>query len=103
MRWEGRRVQGLDYRGETLSAYRARQRKIPGWIVLFRENFAVNMRSYRKQTNEIVLGGFCVFSFSNFTFGFYGFHPKRVKNNSIRFLNWRAEENLAVNIRFSGK
>ena len=40
--------------------------------------------------------GFCLFSFSNFTFGFHGFHLKKLKN-SIQFLNWRAEENLAVN------
>ena len=41
--------------------------------------------------------GYCAFSFSNLTFGVYGFHLKKVKNNSIRFLNWRAGETLLVN------
>ena len=47
--------------GETLSAH---------------ENFSVNKRVRRKQTIEIVLRGF---SFSNFTFGFHGFHLKKLK------------------------
>ena len=62
--------------GETLSAHSARPRKMPGWIVPFRENFFVNKRVSRRQTIEIVLRGFCLFSFSNFTFGFHGFHLK---------------------------
>ena len=57
----------------------ARPRKIPGWIVPVRENFSVNKRVCRKQTIEIVLRGFCLFSFSNFTFGFHGFHLKKLK------------------------
>ena len=49
---------------------------MPGWIVHVRENFSVNKRVCRKQTIEIVLRGFCLFSFSNFTFGF---HRKKLK------------------------
>ena len=44
-----------------------------------RENFSVNKRVCRKQTIEIVLRGVCLFSFSNFTFGFHGFHLKKLK------------------------
>ena len=44
-----------------------------------RENFSVNKRVCRKQTIEIVLRGFCLFSFSKFTFGFHGFHLKKLK------------------------
>ena len=68
---------------------RARPRKMPGWIVSVCENFSVNKRVCRKQTIEIVLRGFCLFSFLNFTFGFHGFHLKK--------LNWRPGENLVVN------
>ena len=36
--------------------------------------------------------------FSTFTFAFNGFHlKKKVENESICFMNWRAEENLVVN------
>ena len=56
----------------------ARPRKMPGWIVPFRENFSVNKRVSRRQTIEIVLRGLCLFSFSNFTFGFHGFHLKKL-------------------------
>ena len=57
----------------------ARPRKMPGWIVPVRENFSLNKRVCRKQTIEIVLiKGFCLFSFSNFTFGFHGFHLKKL-------------------------
>ena len=66
--------------------------KMPGWIVPVRENFSVNKWVCRKETIEIVLRGFCLFSLSNFTFGFHGFHLKELK-----FLNWRPEENLVVN------
>ena len=34
--------------GQTLSAHSARPRKIPGWLVLVRENTSVNKRAYRK-------------------------------------------------------
>ena len=44
-----------------------------------RENFSVNKRVCRKQTVEIVSWGFCLFSFSNFTFDFHGFHLKKLK------------------------
>ena len=65
--------------GETLSAHSARPRKMPGGIVPVRENVSVNKRVCRKQTVEIVLRGFCLFSFSNFTFGFHGFCLKILK------------------------
>ena len=35
-------------RGETLSGNGAHPRKIPGWIILFRENISVNKRVCRK-------------------------------------------------------
>ena len=61
------------------SAYSARPRKIPGWIVLVRENISVNKRAYRKSTIEILLRRFlCAFLF-NFTYGFHGFHLKKLK------------------------
>ena len=63
----------------------ARLRKMPGWTVPVRENFSVNKRVCRKQAIEIVLRGFGRFSFSNFTFGFHGFHLKKVETNSIDF------------------
>ena len=68
----------------------ARPRKMPGWIVPVRgkclagqcrvgENFSVNKQVCRKQAFEIVLRGFCLGFFSNFTFGFHGFHLKKLK------------------------
>ena len=63
----------------ALSAHSARPPKMPGWIVPVRENFSVNKWVCRKQTLEIVLRGVCLFSFSNFTFGFHGFHLKKLK------------------------
>ena len=66
-------------RGGPLSAHSARPPKIPGWIVPVREDFSVKKRICRKQTIEIVLRGFCLFSFSNFTFGFHGLHLKKLK------------------------
>ena len=57
----------------------ARPPKMPGWIVPVLENFSVNKLVCRKLTIEIVLRGFCLFSFSNFTFGFHGFHLKKLK------------------------
>jgi len=80
--------------GETLSAHSARPRKIPGWIVLVREKFSVNKRAYRKKIERLIdlhLVGFCLFSFSISCLS-----SKKVENNSIRVLNWRAEENLLV-------
>ena len=82
--------------GETLSAHSARPRKMPGWIVPVRENFSVNKRVCRKQTIETVLRGFCLLSFSNFTFGFHGFHLKKLK--LIQFIF-----ELAPGIKFSGE
>ena len=94
--------------GETLSAHSARPRKIPESIVLVRENISVNKRAYRKEAIEIVLRGFSLLSFSNFTFGFHGFHLKKVESNSIRFWNWSAQENLDLYLhcglkQFQGK
>ena len=57
----------------------ARPRKTPGCIVPVSENFSVNKRICRKQAIEILLRGFCLFSFSNFTFGFHGFYLKKLK------------------------
>ena len=57
----------------------ARPSKIPGWIVVVRENFSVNKQVCGKQTLDIVLSGFCLSSFSNFTFGFHGFQLKKLK------------------------
>ena len=45
-------------------------------IVPVRENFSLNKRVCRKLTIEIVLRGFCLFSFSDFIFGFHGFRLK---------------------------
>ena len=50
-----------------------------GWIVPVRENFSVNKRVCRKQAIEIVLRGFCLFSLSDFTFGFHGYHLKMLE------------------------
>ena len=69
---------------------------MPGWIVPVREIFSVNKRVCRKQTIETVVSGFCLFPFSNFTFGFHGFHLKKLKLIQLIF-NWRPEENLVVN------
>ena len=63
----------------------ASPRKMPGWIVPVHENFSVNKQVCRKQAFEIVLRGFCLGFFSNFTFGFHGFHLKKVETNSIDF------------------
>ena len=81
--------------GEALSAHSARPRKMPGWIVPVRENFSVNMRVCRKQAIEIILRGFCLFSFSNFTFGFHSFHLKKLKLIQLIF-------ELAPGRKFSG-
>ena len=81
---------------ETLSAHSVRPRKIPGWIVPVRESFSVNKRVSRQQTIESVLREFCLFSFSNFTFGFHGFHPKKLKLIQLIF-------ELAPGRKFSGE
>ena len=69
---------------------------MPGWIVPVHENFSVNKRVCRKQTIEIVLRGFRLFSFSNFTFGFHGFHLKDLKLIQLIF-------ELAPGRKFSGE
>ena len=43
------------------------------------ENFSANKQVCIKQAIEIVLRGFGLFSFSNFTFGFRRFHLKKLK------------------------
>ena len=68
-------------RGKTLSDDSARPRKIPGWMVLVRENTCVNKRANGKQTIEIVLRGFLFVFFFKFYIGFHGFHLKKVENN----------------------
>ena len=71
--------------------------KMPGWIVPVRDFFfPVNKRVCRKQTLEIVLRGFCLFSFSNFAFGFHGFHLKKLKLIQLIF-------ELAPGRKFSGE
>ena len=86
----------------------ARPRKMPGWrvpvrgkcpyiwIEPVRENFSVNKRVCRKQTIEILLRRFCLFSFSNFTFGFHGLHLKEFKIIQLSF-------ELARGRKFSGE
>ena len=74
----------------------ARPRKMPGWIVPVRENFSVKMRVCIKQTNELNNWGFCLFSFSNFTLGFHGFHLKQLKLIQLIF-------ELAPGRKFSGE
>ena len=74
----------------------ARPRKMPGWIVPVREHFSVNKRASRKQTYEIVLKGFCLLSFSNFTIGFHGFHLIKLKLIQLIF-------ELAPGRKFSGE
>ena len=69
---------------------------MPGWIVPVSENFSVNKRVCRKQTIEIVLKGICLFCFSNFTFGFHGFHLKKLKLIQLIF-ELAPEENLVMN------
>ena len=63
----------------------ARPRKLPGRIVPVREFFSVNKRFYRKQTIEIVLRGFCLFSFSNITVWLSRLLATKVETNSIDF------------------
>ena len=82
-------------RGESLSAHSACPRKIPGWIVVVRENFSVNKRSYRKYTTEIVLSWVFRFLFQILHLNLTAFIKKKFEN-SIWFLNWRAEENVVV-------
>ena len=77
---------------ETLSAHSAHLQKIPRWIVVIGENFSVNNQAF----STIVLS-FCLFSSTNFTFDFDGFHIKRLTIIQYDFLNWHAEENLVVN------
>ena len=43
---------------KKILAQEAKQRKIPGGVVLAVDKFSVNMRSYRKYTFYIVLSGF---------------------------------------------
>ena len=62
-----------------LSAHNARPWKIPGWIVVVRENTSGNKQTYRKQTIEIVLRGFSFVLFFKFYIGFHGFHLKKLK------------------------
>ena len=65
--------------GETLSAHSARPRKIPGWIVVVRGNLSVNKRVCRKKKQlKLYEGVLSVFLFK-FSFGFHGFHLKKLK------------------------
>ena len=84
----------LRFSGKYL--FSAHPRKMNKWMVPVRENFSVNKRVCRKQTIEIVLRGFSLFSFSNFTFGFHGFHLKKLKLIQLIF-------ELAPGRKFSGE
>ena len=64
---------------ETLSVHSARPQKIHGWIILVHEKVSINKQAYRPETIEIVVCGFCLFSFSNFTLGCHSFHLKKFK------------------------
>ena len=67
------------------SAHSARSRKIPGWIVIVRENFTVNKGVCRTLTIEIVLRGLCLFSFFRFYIWLSRLSSQKVENNSIDF------------------
>ena len=69
---------------------------MPEWIVPVRENFSVNNQVCGKQAIEIVFRGFCLFSFSNFTFGFHCFDVKKLKLIQLIF-------ELAPGRKFSGE
>ena len=60
--------------GETLSAYSAHPRKIPGRMMLIPESCSVNKRLI------VINKQICLYSFLNFTFGFLAFHLKKLKN-----------------------
>ena len=47
----------------SVTAHSARPRKIPGWIVVVRENISVKKLAYKKVTTENVSRGDCLFSF----------------------------------------
>ena len=87
--------------GETLSAHSARPRKLmPGWIVPVRENFSVNKRVCSKQTIEIVLRGFCLFSFFKFYIWLSRLWSQSLENNSIEV---EVIFELAYRRKFSGE
>ena len=65
-------------------------------MVVVRENFSVNKWVCRKYTIEIVLSGFGLFSFSNFTLSFHGFYLKKWKIIQLIF-------ELARGRKFSGE
>ena len=56
----------------------------------------VRILIYRSWPIEIVLRRFCLFSFSNFSFGFHGFHLKKLKLIHLIF-------ELAPGRKFSGE
>ena len=64
-------------RGETLSAHSARLWKIPGWIVVLRENLSVNKRVCRKKQLKLYEGGFVCFPIQIFHLAFTAFISKR--------------------------
>ena len=70
-------------RGGPLSAHSARPPKIPGWIVVVRENISVNKRVSKKINNwnciEIVLKGFVCFPFQILYLAFTAFVSKFLK------------------------
>ena len=56
-------------RGETLSAHSAR--KIPGWIVVVRENFSVNKGTYCMELNASQMPGDCPGGMGGFGIDWY--------------------------------
>ena len=66
-------------RGGPLSAHSARPPKIPEWIVVVRENFLCKQAGFVENKQLKLYQGFCLFSFSNFIFGFHGFCLKILK------------------------
>ena len=81
-------------RRKTIS-HRTRPRKIPRWIVLVRVNFSYK-QTYLQQIKQLKLCEKSEF-LGSFVFKFYiwlsRFSSWKVGNNSIWFLNYRAEEN----------
>ena len=69
-------------RGETLSAHSARPQKIPGWIVVVRENLSVNKRVSRKKQLKLYEGRFVCFPIQ-ISFGFLQLSSQKVEHNSI--------------------
>ena len=64
--------------------------------LLIQETFSVNKRFAENKQLKSFLMGFCLFNFSYFTFGFHGFHLKKLKIIQLIF-------ELARGRKFSGE